>query len=179
MNDHNGLTNGNEGSTYGPVWSPVCQRPTSLGGPACLETLDGRLWRFTVTKDLSLIFSILGKIITLLGQDYHFYGKVSLGVIISILGHDYLKHIMRVMVVVMMMMVVVVVLVVVVAVIITMVKTPTSPAPRGSPGTSSGTSHQPCLTSERQGSAAKIDLLNFHNFLNSYHMKNLSFSHIA
>ena len=78
-----------------------------------------------------------------------------------------------------MMMMMVVVLVVVVAVIITMVKTPTSPAPRGSPGTSSGTSHQPCLTSERQGSAAEIDLLNFHNILNSYHMKNSSFSHIA
>ena len=104
-----------------------------------------------------------GKIIT-------FWGKVSLGVIINIWGHDYLLHIMRVAVVVITMAVLVVVLVVV---IITMVKAPTSPAPRGSPGTSSGTSHQPCLTSERQGSAAKIDLLNFHIFLNSYHMKNL------
>ena len=88
--------------------------------------------------------------------------------IINIWGHDYLLHIMRVAVVVMVMAVLVVVVV-----IITMVKAPTSPAPRGSPGTSSGTSHQPCLTSERQGSAAKIDLLNFHISLNSYHMKNL------
>ena len=110
-----------------------------------------------------------GKIIT-------FWGKVSLGVIINIWGHDYLQHIMRVAVVVMVMavlVVLVVVVVVVVVVIITMVKAPTSPAPRGSPGTSSGTSHQPCLTSERQGSAAKIDLLNFHISLNSYHMKKL------
>ena len=47
MNDHNGLTDGNVGSTYGPVWSPMCQSPTSLDGRARLETLDRRLWRFT------------------------------------------------------------------------------------------------------------------------------------
>ena len=104
------------------------------------------------------------------GNIITFWGKVSLGVIINIWAHDYLLHIMRVAVVVMVMAVLVVVVVVV---IITMVKAPTSPAPRGSPGTSSGTSHQPCLTSERQGSAAKGDRLNFHISLNSYHMKNL------
>ena len=50
MNDHNGLTDGNVGSTYGPVWSPMCQRPTSLDERARLETLDGRLWRFSKEK---------------------------------------------------------------------------------------------------------------------------------